>query len=645
MRRLRLLSAAPVLFAGLLLASCTEPKPAVVLGSLRILPPIDSFYVGQTTASVPFTVTLFDGNGVEIKDGRAITYTSTAPTVFTVDAKTGQIAGKAVGSGIFRATVSSKFIEATVKILAPVAVVQLNTNDFTLNSGQTRQLVPTLVAGDGSSISGRAVSYSSSNTTVASVSTAGLVTAIAEGTATITATCEGKTASVVVTVAREVVANVTLPPPVAQILRVGGQLQVTATPRNTLNQPLTGRVITWFSSNPTVATVNAQGVVTALAVGAATITAECETRTAALGVTVTEVPVKSVAVDPDAFTVGTGLTRQLTTTVIDSAGRQVTSLTNRQVVWQSSSSIVASVGTTGVVTGIGAGTARISVTIDGVKSNDAVVTVVPAVASVRISPINPQLLRVGTTVQATAQALDNQNQVIPGKTINWLTNNSTVATVSQTGLVTGVGVGATTITAEVDGRSAALSVTVTLVPVGSVTFSPSNDTLVVGDQKQYNPVVRDTAGTLITSLLPRTVQYVSSNSLVLTTSAQAAGVLVNAGASDGQGTVTAFVDNVQSTPLLGITVSSVATISISPSSPTVSVGNTTTLTATIKDGAGNVLKLNRPIVSWSSSAPGIASVSQVTGGLTMQITGGATGTAVITVRVGGATQTITVTVN
>ncbi|MCC6927667.1 MAG: Ig-like domain-containing protein [Gemmatimonadaceae bacterium] len=640
----RVLTLALLSCAGLLAASCTEPIPPTPLSSLRILPQADSFFNGVTTTSNPFAVTLLDASGNEIKDNRRITYSSTNTAIFTVDASTGQVTGKANGNALFRATVDGRFIEASVKIISAVDRIQLNTTDFTLVAGQTRQLSPTLVAADGSPISGRAVGYSSSNLNVLTVSTAGLVTAVAEGSAIVSAVAEGKNASVTVTVTREAVASVTLTPVVAQLMRIGGQVQVTATPRNAQGQPLTGRTVNFTSNNPAVATVTGAGLVAALGVGNATITADVEGRTASLGITVTEVPARTVTLEPDTFGLGTGLTRQLTPTVIDSAGRLVTSLNNRQVVWQSTSSIVATVNATGVVTGIGSGTARISVTVDGVKSNDVTVTVTPTVASVRITPINPQLLRVGTSVQLSAQALDNQGQVIPGKTVNWLTNNASVASVSANGLVSGVGVGTTTITAEIDSRTANVSVQVTLVPVGSVAFTPTQDTLIIGDSRQYNPVVRDTAGAIIPTLIGRNVSYIPSNNLVIGTSAAAAGVIVTAGSTPDQATVTGIIDNVSTTEPLSIVVTTVATIQITAGATSIPVNGSTQLTLILKDASGHTLKLNGPRVTYSSSASGIAQPASATGGLTMTINARAVGTAIITVSVGGAIQTITITV-
>jgi len=627
----RLPAVLAVALAPWFMAGCTEPVEATPIVSLRITPQVDSFYIGRASAEKPFAISFFSANNTDITDNRAINYTSTAPDVFTVDSRTGVITGKVTGSGFFRASVSGKQIEAGVKIIHAVDRIQLLPGDFGLNVGSTRQLQPNVYAADNTTISGRAITFASSNPAVASVSPGGVVTGVSEGTATMTVTSETKQASVLVTVAREQVSSIRLTPTVAQLMRRGGQLQVTATPLNSSGQPLTDRIVTWETNNPQVAVVNSQGVVTALGVGNATITAVVETRTAPLGISVTEIPPRTITLEPDTFQLATNLVRQLVPVVIDSAGN-VSSLNNRTVLWQSTSSIVASVSQAGVVTGVAAGTARISVLVDGVRSNDAVVLVTPQVATVRITPFNPQILRIGTTVQLSAQALDNANQVIPGKVANWFSNNPTIASVSPGGLVSGVSVGTTTITAEIDNRTSTLQVTVTLVPVGSVTL-PALDTLVENDVRQYNPVVRDTAGKVITSLLGRSVIFQSNNLPVATVSNQG----VANGVAQGTATFVATVDGVSSNDMT-LRVARITTVTIAPTSATVAVGATQALTVTLKDAAGNVLNSSRPI-TFSSTSSAIASVTQA--GV---VTGVATGTATIFASINGISGSIVVTV-
>jgi hypothetical protein len=133
------------------------------------------------------------------------------------------------------------------------------------------------------------VTWNSSNPSISTVSGSGLVTAIAAGGATITATSETKTGTSAITVsvpAPVPVATVSVSPSSASLL-VGGSQQLSAVTRDANNNVLTGRVVTWSSSNPVVSTVSASGLVTALAAGGATITATSETKTGTSAITAT----------------------------------------------------------------------------------------------------------------------------------------------------------------------------------------------------------------------------------------------------------------------------------------------------------------------------------------------------------------------
>jgi len=134
----------------------------------------------------------------------------------------------------------------------------------------------------------RSFAWASSNRAVATVSASGLVTAVAAGTATITATTNGVSGSATVTVRSGAVpvASVTVTPNPASV-PAGGTVQLTATPRDADGNPLSGRQITWTTNAASIATVNASGLVTGVTAGSATITATSEGRSGASAVTVT----------------------------------------------------------------------------------------------------------------------------------------------------------------------------------------------------------------------------------------------------------------------------------------------------------------------------------------------------------------------
>src|SRR5205814_9083904 len=163
------------------------------------------------------------------------------------------------------------------------------------------------------------VSWWSSSTGVATVNGRGLVTGVAVGSTTITAASEGRSASASVTVTTVPVASVTVTPAYGS-LYVGQTVQLTATPKDSAGNPLTGRVIAWSSDNTTVATVSTSGLVTGKGAGSATITAATGGKSGTSAMTVANVTIASVTVSPAAASLAAGQTVQLAATPKDSAG-------------------------------------------------------------------------------------------------------------------------------------------------------------------------------------------------------------------------------------------------------------------------------------------------------------------------------------
>ena len=168
----------------------------------------------------------------------------------------------------------------------PVATVTLSPTAINLPIGQSSQLTVTLKDANGNVLTGRTVTWSSDNGSVATVSGTGLVTAAGVGTATITATSEGKSGTASVTVSSIPVASVTVSPATASLM-AGQTVQLTATLKDANGNILTGRPVTWSSNTTSVATVNSTGLVTAKVAGTATITATSEGRSGTSGITVT----------------------------------------------------------------------------------------------------------------------------------------------------------------------------------------------------------------------------------------------------------------------------------------------------------------------------------------------------------------------
>jgi uncharacterized protein YjdB len=328
--------------------------------------------------------------------------------------------------------ISTKTVSIARNTVVAVSSVSLSPATASLAVGATQQLTATVSP---SNASNKAVSYTSSNTAVATVNSAGLVTAVATGTTTITVTTQdgAKTASSTITVVVPV-ASVTLSPATAT-LAVGASQQLTATvsPSNASN-----KAVSYTSSNTAVATVNSAGLVTAVAGGTATITVTTQSgsKTASSTITVV-VPVASVALSPATATLAVGATQQLTATVSPS------NASNKAVSYASSNTAVATVNSAGLVTAVASGTATITVTTqDGAKTASSTITVVVPVASVALSPATASIA-VGASQQLTATVSPSN---ATNKAVSYTSSNTAVATVNSAGLVTAVAAGTATIT-------------------------------------------------------------------------------------------------------------------------------------------------------------------------------------------------------
>ena len=188
-----------------------------------------------------------------------------------------------------RASASAVSDSSVVDVSAvPVSSVSVTPTSLSLTVGQTGQLTAAPRDASGNALTGRVITWTTSSAAVATVNGSGLVTGRGAGTATITATSEGKSGAVTITVTVAPVASVTVAP-ASVSLAVPVASQLTATTRDAAGNILTGRMVTWATSAAAVATVSSSGLVTARAIGTATITATSEGQIGTATVTVTAV--------------------------------------------------------------------------------------------------------------------------------------------------------------------------------------------------------------------------------------------------------------------------------------------------------------------------------------------------------------------
>ena len=244
--------------------------------------------------------------------------------------------------------------------------------------------------------------------------------------------------------------------PAQQSLVVGQTLRLAAVPLADGGAELAGRAVTWRSDNDEIVAVDAQGVAQAKRPGAASVFAVSEGKEGRAVLTVSAIPVASVQLDATSITIGELHTRQLVATPRDAEGND---LADRGVVWTTDNASVATVSELGLVTAVGAGTARITATSES-KSASAQVTVErTAVESVQMEAVVVDMAE-GATRRLVARARGSNGEVLPGRAVQWSSSAPQVATVSGDGTVTAVEIGTAQITATIEGQSGRLTLRV-----------------------------------------------------------------------------------------------------------------------------------------------------------------------------------------
>jgi uncharacterized protein YjdB len=283
---------------------------------------------------------------------KEVTWSSSDSNVARVEHNTGVVTAVSEGTATITVTtvVGNRTATYTVTVTPPppngITLDQNNLNlTLAVNAASTLRVAVTPANAD------QRVTWSSSNHNVATVSDTGVVTAVSEGTATITVTTVvgGRTATCTVTITPPLPESVTIDHPSGLRLEVSrtGTLTPTVTPANADQR------VTWSSSNHNVATVSDTGVVTAVSEGTATITVTTVVggRTATRNVTVSRTLIL-LDLNPKELTLALGATGTLIPTV---------SPENTPIMWSSNYTSIATVDINGVVTAIGVGEAIITV--------------------------------------------------------------------------------------------------------------------------------------------------------------------------------------------------------------------------------------------------------------------------------------------
>lgn len=241
------------------------PVPVV---AVRVSPSSRDLTVGQTAQLIAEPL---DAQG-NVLSGRSVAWSSGRPDVATVSA-TGLVTALSPGNAIITATVEGKSGVGAVTVSpAPVASVAVSPTSATLIVGETLQLEAQPRDAAGRPLAGRAVTWSSNRSDVSTVTSTGIVAAISPGTATITASSEGRSGTATIVVQAPAIDRVEVTPANATI-RVGGSFRLTATVFDSRGNVIPGARVGWASSDFGIAIVDNTGRVLGISDGTVVITA------------------------------------------------------------------------------------------------------------------------------------------------------------------------------------------------------------------------------------------------------------------------------------------------------------------------------------------------------------------------------------
>ena len=281
------------------------PPPPTPIATVSVTVNPSAILVGQTARA---TATLQDSSGNPI--GGTVTWESSDLSVATVDA-TGGVKAVGLGNAMIKGSSQGKSASSALSVSAPapvpVASVSVSPATSSLLVGATVQLSAVTRDANNNVLTGRVVAWSSANAGIALVNSNGLVSAVSAGTTQITASSEGNSSSATISVSAPAsvpVASVSVSPATSSLL-VGATVQLSAVTRDANNNVLTGRVVAWSSGNAGIASVNPNGLVSAVSAGTTQITASSEGKSGSgtITVTVPAPPPPGGSVEPPGLTV------------------------------------------------------------------------------------------------------------------------------------------------------------------------------------------------------------------------------------------------------------------------------------------------------------------------------------------------------
>jgi uncharacterized protein YjdB len=354
---------------------------------------------------------------------------------------------------------------------------------LTLGIGINQQYVATVTYSDGSTADLSAgVTWTSSSTSVATITSAGLATTVAAGQTTITASVSGMSDTSTLTVVQANLTSIAVSPAV-QTIAAGTSQQFSAIGSfdDGSTQLLTS--VTWSSSVNAVATVDVNGLANGVGTGAVTITATAGSVSGTASLTVSAATLVSIAVTPANSSMAVGTTKQFaaTATFSDSSLQDVSGV----VVWTSSNPAAATINAQGMASSVATGSTTVTATYGTVSGSTGLTVLSAHLVSISIVPANPFIAK-GTSIKLTASGTFSDGSVATNLSgVSWKSSKPNIANVRGSGIAHGKKGGSVTVTATASGISGTTTLTVRTGTLVSLAITPATPTAAAGTKQQF----------------------------------------------------------------------------------------------------------------------------------------------------------------
>ena len=536
--------------------------------------------------------------------------------------------GAAEGEATITASYGGRTGQATLTVTAAELVsIAVDPDAVSLAEGLTTTLVATGTWSDGSTTDLTATATWDSDDLLAASVVAGVVTAVGQGEAIVTASQDGRSGQATVSVTAAALQRIAISPASVSLAKgLTQQLGATGHYTDGTEQDLTALAL-WSSEGASIAGVDA-GLVRAVGLGTTTVSAGWDGQVETATVEVTDPALQSIEVAPASPTVAKGLAQAFTATgrYSDASTQDLTAVAT----WTSSSTGVATMAGA-VATGVTEGTTTISAAYDGRSGETTLAVTSPVIQGVEVAPGSATLAKGLTQAfTATARWSDATTSDVTA-TASWTTDDPSVAKATGN-VVTASAVGSTRVHALAEGVLGSADVVVTEAAVATLTLSPVNATLPAGTSRPYDAVAVYTDGSKRDVTAEATWAATPEGVATVDAGGRATGV------APGAATVSASYAGVSAGTPLTVTSAVLLSLSLSPSGPTVPLGVEQAFTATgiFSDGTRQDLTAQ---VTWTSTPDTVATIAA--DGVATPV---AQGTATISAARGGVSASTTLAV-